>query len=340
VTFGESDLDLLLRTAAGGTRILVSTHINPDPDAIGSVLAAREMLKAVGGDPVVILHDEVPIRCRTLPGAGHILRHSSGMTSESFHAAMIVDAGSLSRIGDVASLIAPGAFLCNVDHHLSNGRFGTVNFVDLECSATAELLYLLCREAGVPLTPSLASNLFAGLLTDTGRFRHANTTPRVFQIAAELAAAGADVTRITNSMYFDVPAVDVLSMGAIYSTLELFEDAKISTMFARLDHRVEDPDSVVDLALSIRGVQVAVLFSETPEGKIRVSLRSRFDLNVAAIAERFGGGGHEKAAGFRAVGTLESVRDRLLPVLQAALRQHAHESEREPKESARAHFGT
>lgn len=329
MTFGESDLDLLRRTAAGGTRFLISTHIHPDPDAIGSVLAARELLQRLGADPVVVLHDEVPARCRILPGADQIVLHSGGSVRELFHAAMVLDAGSLSRIGDVESLIAPGAIIFNVDHHLSNNRFGTVNLVDLESSATAELLYLLCREASVPLTPSLADNLFAGLLTDTGRFRHRSTTPRVFQIASELAAAGADVTRITNGMYFDVAAVDVLSMGAIYSTLELFEDGQISTMFARLDHLVEDADSVVDVALSIRGVHVAALFSETLEGKIRVSLRSRLHVNVAAIAETFGGGGHEKAAGFRTTGTLESVRERLVPVLQAAARAGAQKAELE-----------
>jgi phosphoesterase RecJ-like protein len=329
VTFGRSDVDLLRRSAAGGTRFLISTHIHPDPDAIGSVLAARELLLHLGADPVIILHDEVPARCRVLPDAQQILRYASGAVQEVFPAVMVLDAGSLSRIGDVESLVARDAVVFNIDHHLSNNRFGTVNFVDLESSATAELLYLLCREIGLPLTRSLADNLFTGLLTDTGRFRYTNTTPRAFQIAAELARAGADVTHITNSMYFDIPAVDVLSMGAIYSTLELFEDGRISTMFARLDHLVEDPDTVVDLALSIRGVHVAALFSETPEGKIRVSLRSRHYVNVAAIAERFGGGGHEKAAGFRMRGTLESVRERLLPVLQEVVHASAEKRELE-----------
>lgn len=233
---------------------------------------------------------------------------------------MIVDAGGLERIGDVQSLIADDAVIFNVDHHLSNDRFGTVNFVDLESSATGELLFLLCREMGIAISPTLANNLYAGLLTDTGRFRHANTTSRVFRIAAELVDAGADVTPITNAMYFNIPAVDVLSVGAIYSTLELFEEGRISTMFARLEHLVEDPDSVVEIALSIRGVSTAALLMETTEGKIRVSLRSRHNVNVAAIAESFGGGGHAKAAGFRMKGTLESVRERLLPVLQAAIR--------------------
>lgn len=318
--FGASDIDLLRRIAGGGTRFLISTHVHPDPDAIGSVLAASEILLHLGAVPLVVLQDDVPERCKTLSGADEVIVYPRQPLSEKFRAAMVVDAGDLERIGDVQTLIADNAVIFNVDHHLSNDRFGTVNFVDLESSATAELLYVLCQEMGIAVSSAMANNLYAGLLTDTGRFRHANTTARTFRIAGELVDAGADVTRITNSLYFDIPAVDVLSIGAIYSTLELFEDGRISTMFARLDHVVEDPDNVVELALSIRGVMAAALLMETTEGKIRVSLRSRQHVNVAAIAESFGGGGHEKAAGFRMLGTLESVRDRLLPVLQTAVR--------------------
>ena len=320
MTFGVSEIDLLRRTAADGTRFLISTHIHPDPDAVGSVLGAREILLQLGAAPSVILHDDVPERCKFLAGADKIVFYPRHSAAEKFRAVMIVDAGGLERIGDVQSLIAEDAVVFNVDHHLSNDRFGTVNFVDLESSATAELLFLLCAEMGINISSSLANSLYAGLLTDTGRFRHSNTTARTFRIAGELVKAGADVTRVTNGMYFDIPAVDVLSIGAIYSTLELFDGGRISTMFARLEHSLEDPDNVVEIALSIRGVSAAALLMETTEGKIRVSLRSRQNVNVAAIAESFGGGGHEKAAGFRMIGTLESVRERLLPVLETAVR--------------------
>jgi bifunctional oligoribonuclease and PAP phosphatase NrnA len=317
VTFAPADLEALRRVLAGP--VLVSTHIHPDPDAIGSVLAAREMLLRLGAEPVVVLQDPVPARCRFLPGADHIISLPRAGFDRKFAAALILDAGNRSRVGDAEAHLAPGAVIVNVDHHLSNDRFGALNLVDSECAATCEMLFLLCGELGVPVTPSLANNLFAGLLTDTGRFRYSNTTARALTIAAALAEAGAEITRITNNLYFDVAASDVLSMSAIYSTLELFADGRLSTMFVRLEHLVEDPDSVVDLGLSVRGVVAAALLSETLEGKIRVSLRARHTVNVAAIAERFGGGGHEKAAGFRMKGTLESVRATLLPVLEAAL---------------------
>jgi phosphoesterase RecJ-like protein len=318
VIFAPADLDAF-KQAVRGARVLISTHIHPDPDAIGSALAVREMLLQLGADPQVLLGDDVPARLTLLPGAEHIISFPKTAVSESFHVAVVVDAGGLSRIGDVQHLIASGALIVNIDHHFSNDDFGAVNFVSQHCAATAEMLYDLLRALDLDLTQSIANNLFAGLLTDTGRFRYSNTTASVYRMAADLTDAGAEIFRITDAMYYDIAPADVRSMGAIYSTLELFADGAISTLFTRLEHLVEDPDTVVDTALSIRGVKVAVLMSETWEGKIRVSLRSKSHVNVAVIAESLGGGGHEKAAGFRMRGTLESVRERLIPILLSAL---------------------
>jgi phosphoesterase RecJ-like protein len=318
VNLNSADL-LAMKNAVRGARVVVSTHIHPDPDAIGSALAAREMLLQLGADPQVILGDEIPPRLKMLPGAGTIICYPQTPVHETFRVAMILDAGSLSRIGEVARLIAPEAVIVNIDHHFSTDDFGSINFVSQESAATAEMLFRICRDLNLTITPSLADNLYAGLLTDTGRFRYGNTTSSVMRMAADLIDAGADIFRVTDAMYYDIAPADVRSMGAVYSTLELFADGTISTLFARLDHLVEDPDTVVDMALSIRGVMVAVLISETWEGKIRVSLRSKSSVNVALIAEGFGGGGHKKASGFRMRGTLESVRERLLPVLIAAV---------------------
>jgi bifunctional oligoribonuclease and PAP phosphatase NrnA len=318
VTIDQSALEIL-RTAVAGRQVLISTHVHPDPDAIGSALAGRELLLQLGSQPTIVLEGDVPRRCRILPGADHILTLSPAMSVEKFLVAVIVDSGSLSRIGDVESLLQSGAVIANIDHHVSNDQFGAVNFVCPDCCATGEVLFRIARGLSLNVTPDLANNLYAGMLTDTGRFRYSNTTPDVLRIAAELAEAGADVNRITNGLYFDITPHDVLSTGAIYSTLEFFADGAISTMFVRLQNIVEDPDTIVDLGVSIRGVQVSALFSETTEGKIRVSLRSRSGVNVALIAQGLGGGGHEQAAGFRMKGTLESVRDRLLPVLIDAI---------------------
>ena len=307
------------RRAVNGRRVLVSTHVHPDPDAIGSSLAMRDILLRLDSEPHVILADPFPPRMQWLPGAETIVTLPAADAQNSYAVAAIVDAANRSRIGDVEKLLMTDAVVVNFDHHISNDNFGSINFVDVSCSATAELLYDLCRKLKLEITPELATNLYAGLLTDTGRFRYSNTSSRSLEVAADLMRSGANVTEITNRLYYDLPEQDLRSIGAIYSSLTMYGDGKISTLLVRLEQLVEDPDSVVDLALSIRGVEIAAMLSEAHDGKIRVSLRSRNFVNVSAIAQSFGGGGHEKAAGFRMKGTLESVRERILPALLEAV---------------------
>jgi phosphoesterase RecJ-like protein len=316
--FRRQDLETFRRSVLD-ERVLISTHVHPDPDAIGSTLAMREMLLQIGSRPDIILADLFAPRIRWLPGGEAIQTLPLAGTQVHYDVAVILDAANRSRIGDVEHLLNAPAVVYNFDHHISNDSFGTHNFVDVACCATGELLFQLCRGLELEITAELATNLYAGLLTDTGRFRYSNTNPQVFKVAAELVEAGANPTEITNRLYFDLPPDDLRSMSAIYATLTMFGDSRISTLMVRREHLVEDPDSVIDLALSIRGVEIAAMLSEAPQGKIRVSLRSKNYVNVSEIAQHFGGGGHEKAAGFRMSGTLESVRDRMLPALLEAL---------------------
>ena len=307
------------RRAVRDRKALISTHVHPDPDAIGSALAMRDILLQLDCEPHIILADPFPPRMAWLPGAETIITLPAGEAQATYDFAVIVDAANRSRIGDVEKLLTPSVEIVNIDHHISNDNFGHLNYVDVSTAATAELLFYLCRGLRLELTPDIATNLYAGLLTDTGRFRYSNTNPHVFEVAAELVRVGANPTEITNRLYYDLPEQDIRSMGGIYSTLTMFANGKIGTLMVRREQLLEDPDSVVDLALSIRGVEVAALLSEAPEGKIRISLRSRNYVNVSNIAQSFGGGGHEKAAGFRMHGTLESVRERILPALLEAV---------------------
>jgi len=295
--------------------------VRPDPDAIGSVLALREAVLQCGGVPVCVLEDECPSRCRVLFGADEILTVQGASGLEPFHDVIVVDAGNRERIGDVETLIASDARVVNIDHHVSNSQFGDLNFVDVDASASGELLFRMFRVLEIRITPTLATNLLAGIITDTGRFRHSNTSPEALRVAAKLVEAGASLSHLTEQLYFTVPARDIRSASHILSTLELHADGQISTMFVENDYAVEDPDNLIDLGRAIEGVEVAVLFSEMKDGRIRASLRSRSRVNVSVIAESFGGGGHERAAGFRMYGTFKSVQARLLPSLLDALAQ-------------------
>ncbi len=316
--FSPDHVDQLKRMSARGESILVSTHINPDPDAIGSALAAREILTRMGANVTVVVEKGFAPRLNSLPHAREIQSLTDMPAGSRFETAFIVDCGNLERIGDVANLLSQGATLFNVDHHVSNDNFGGVNWVDIECSAACELLFLLAKELELEISASLATNLYAGILTDTGRFRFSSTTPRTLLIAADLVALGANPTQITNALYYDLPAKDLLSMSRIYGSLMLHGDGLVSSIEAQRDSLVEDPDSIVDLALSIRGVEIAALMSETDGEKIRISLRSKSRVNVSKIAESLGGGGHERAAGFRMNGPLDHVRDIVIPILVEA----------------------
>ncbi len=323
MTFPAHELLKLREIAFAGSRILVASHINPDPDAIGSILAASNLLAQLGAAPVAVVERGFAPRCRSLPGADTIRTVAQLPAETRFDCAFIVDCGSLSRIGDAERFLNSGAFLINVDHHVSNDAFGSVNWVMVESSATCEILYELCRELSLKIDRDLATNLYAGILTDTGRFRFSNTHARTLQIAAELIALGTDPTTITNILYYDLPERDLRSMSRIFGSLELHGGGSVSSMIVRKESLVEDPDSIVDLGLSIRGVEIAALLSETDNDRIRVSLRSKRYVNVSEIAARLGGGGHERAAGFRMQGNLESVRERVVPILVDASRAAA-----------------
>jgi phosphoesterase RecJ-like protein len=321
VNLSPRDLDQFRSLLTPGRRVLASTHIRPDPDGIGSVLAVRELIETLGCEPLVILEDPCPPRCTFLPGADKVQTISQCAHMQPFDLAVIVDAGDRKRIGSVESLIAAGAEIVNIDHHGSNDKFGSLNFVYPDTAACGELLYFMFEALGVSITPSMAMNLYAGLLTDTGRFRHSNTTPRSLRVAASLIEAGADSPVITDHLYYTIAAPDIYSMGLILQTLELHGGGKISTMIVSLDHGIEDPDHAVDFARAIDGVEVAVLFSEMKDGKIRVSMRSKS--YVSQLAESFGGGGHLRAAGFRMRGTLEGVKARIMPALLKAVGEPA-----------------
>ena len=320
-----SDAELArLRSFFESPRVLISSHVRPDPDAIGSVLALREAVLQCGGSPVCILEDACPTRCKVLFGANEILVAGDSDFETLFDDVIIVDSGNRERIGSVEKLIAKGARVANLDHHISNSRFGNLVIVDTDAAASGELLYELFTAMRLRISETMATNMLAGLLTDTGRFRHSNTSPSALRTAAHLVELGASLATLTEQLYFTIPAHDIKSTAQILSTLELHANGLISTMFVTHDYVVEDPDNLVDLGRAIEGVEVAVLFSEMKDERIRVSLRSKSRVNVSAIAEAFGGGGHERAAGFRMYGTLRSVQARLLPSLISALETTAN----------------
>ena len=307
--------------------LLVSTHTSPDGDAVASLLAAAHLSGALGCDPHCFLDGGVPRRYRFLPGSDGI---ESKTTEENdlWDLALIVDSGSLARIGQVAAKLSPQALIINVDHHADNKQFGQLNIVYSEAASTTEILFDLAQVLNLPISEDLATLLYTGLLTDTGGFRHSNTTERAFSMAAQLLRHGVKPAEVAQAVYASNSPRGMKLLGEALSSLELNADGKVATMIVHQSNAAEELEDLAEYALTVEGVQAGALL-RIQNGTIRVSLRGRGAVVVADIARRFGGGGHAKAAGFTHEGDPEDLRLRVVEALSQEVKNSiAHPAER------------
>ncbi|RJP81219.1 MAG: bifunctional oligoribonuclease/PAP phosphatase NrnA [Candidatus Zixiibacteriota bacterium] len=305
-----ADFDALL---GGGREILVTTHVSPDGDAVASLLAAAEILRLLGSRPTCGLDGGVPLRFRFLPGSERVKKPAE-LQGRTWDGVLVLDCGSLTRIGKIADLVPPEALLVSVDHHIDNTRFAQLNILYPDASSTTELLFDLAVELDLPLSPSLAQALYTGLLTDTGGFRFSNTSDKTFTVAARLAALGVRPEVAAEAVFCTNSVDSVRLLGQALISLELSAGGRVASMVIPDQSAYEELEEVADFAMSIRGVQVTVLFRVGP-GYCRGSLRARGDHDVAHIARKYGGGGHQKAAGFTYYGLLEAIRAEVLEAL-------------------------
>lgn len=314
------ELGQVLQEIRQRRRFLVTSHARPDGDAIGSTLALAQVLRKMGKSAEVVLRDSVPVIYKPLPQAETIV-HSAQVNGD-FDAAIILECDSIQRTR-LHGL--EDHFLINIDHHVSSKPFAHVNWIDPTAVATAELVFRLAQAAQVKLTPEIATCLYTALLTDTGSFCYAGTNECTFELAKYLVEHGADPGRIAQNVYFSSPISKMRLLGAALSRLE--RDGAVVWMsvtrhdmerFAALD---EDCEGLVNYALGIAGVEVALFFREVAQERIRVSIRSKGAVNVAEIAEKFGGGGHECAGGFSTEGPVEEAAKRVLTELRRKVLQ-------------------
>ena len=317
-----ADLAALLRGAP--RRCVVTSHVRPDGDAIGSALALALALQRLGHRVLVLNEDGLPDNLRFLPGGGLVTRPSGTVEADIVFA---LDNATQPRLGEgVNAAIAGAPLLVNVDHHLSNTRYGHQYYVDSASPATGQIVAEWLDAAGVPLDPAIAENLYTAISTDTGSFQYSNTTPATYRWAARLIEAGLDVGELNRKIYQSSPLRRVKLLGELLRVLELSPDGRVaswhltSEMVARAGARPEDSENMIDHIRGIDGVVVAAFFEELPDGRVRLSLRSkdqRFD--ASALCARFGGGGHRMAAGARLRGPISEARDRVLSSIHEAL---------------------
>ncbi|MGA9389477.1 MAG: bifunctional oligoribonuclease/PAP phosphatase NrnA [Candidatus Sulfotelmatobacter sp.] len=296
-------------------RFVLTSHARPDGDAIGSALACCQVLRSLGKHADVVLHDGVPRIYRALPFAGDVLQ--SDRVDGNYEAAIILECDSIHRTR-LEGL--EHRFLISIDHHVSGRPFAHVNWIDPHAVATGEMVFRLAREAGAPFSPEIATCLYTALMTDTGSFMFQGTNEHTFALARELALAGADPSHCARSIYFAHSVAKMRLLGEALRSLNTEGNVGWTWVTrAQMDlcgAKEEDCEGLVNYVLSIGEVEVAAFLRELSDGHFRVSLRSKGKLDVARIAEGFGGGGHACASGCSVDGPLDHAVRQVLDNLR------------------------
>lgn len=315
----------LLRKIRQGNRFLLTSHVNPDGDAIGSEMGLARILRRLGKSAVVWNRDPTPAVYLTLPGSDriHVGEQPPAGFPEVFDAVIVLECPSLDRTGLEAHLTARP--LLNLDHHLGNQHYGAVNWVDTAAPAVGEMVYRLCQALKVSLDPETASSLYLTLVTDTGGFRFSNSTPAAFEAAAALVRDGAQPEHVSQWLYESQPLSAVRLLGEMLPTLALHTDGRIATvrltreMFEKVGAGPGDSEGLIDVPRSVAGVEAVALLRQKEDGSYKVSLRSRGEVDVEKIARHHGGGGHRNAAGFSYDGDATDLERQVVEALSAAL---------------------
>lgn len=302
--------------------VLIS-HVRPDGDAIGSQIALGAALIAAGKSVHLINEDGLPENLAFLEGSELI--QTPPAEPLDIEVAIALDTATKPRLGEHALHAASRAKLwINIDHHVSNPRYGDLNLIDSTSPATGQILYDLITTLGLPMPTASRDAIYVAVSTDTGSFQYPATTARTYDMAADLIRRGLDVGTLNSRTYDEHPYRRLELMRALLNTLERSPDGRVAHWELRdevrttLALRPEDSEGLIDIIRAIRGVQVAVFFEELPDGKIRVSMRSKDRrVDVCQIALAFGGGGHALAAGIRMSGPLEAAKTRVLDAVLA-----------------------
>jgi phosphoesterase RecJ-like protein len=308
-------LDEVLNQIGRRQTFILTSHARPDGDAVGSALACCQILRSMGKQASVVLSDGIPVIYRPLPFADTVL-HDTGEAPEA-EAVIILECDSVQRTRLTG---LERHYLINIDHHATARPFADVNWIDPSACATAEMIFRLAREAGVKISPEVATCLYTAVLTDTGSFCFHGTTERTFSLAQELVRCGADPVSIAQNVYFSTQLSKMRLLGAALSGLH--REGTLAWMHVeretmeRCEASEEDCEGLVNYALAIKGIEVALFFREQPDGCFRVSLRSKGAVNVATVAQAFGGGGHECASGCCVPGPLSAATQSLLAQLR------------------------
>ncbi len=298
----------------------ITTHIKPDGDGVGSSLGLCWLLRSLGKSASVIANGPIPPTYSTLPGADEI-KHTTEIT-EDYDAVFIIECSDIDRPG-IRGL--ENEFTVNIDHHATSEHFGTINWIDSTASAVGEMIYNLCKAIGGKITKEIAECLYLALVTDTGSFHFSNTTDRTLKVASELVKAGVKPADVSESIYNSYPWSRIELMSRVLGTVRRDASGRIATLRQTLQMRHEasaldgDNNGFVNIPLAAKDIIASVYMREVGPQQYRVSLRSKGSLNVARVAEGFGGGGHRNAAGLRIEGDWDEREAEIVAAIAAAI---------------------
>jgi bifunctional oligoribonuclease and PAP phosphatase NrnA len=328
VSAARSKFEEIGRVLREHQRFAILSHVRPDGDALGSQLALALSLKQLGKEVRVWNEDGMLDKYSFLPRAELLTKPPS--TPDVVDVAVALDTAIQNRLGTALAAVRSAKIWVNIDHHLSNPCYGDVVYVDPVAPATAEIVFRLIKSQSLPFNHDIAENLYAAISTDTGSFQYPQTSAHTFEIAAELIRAGLDVGRLNQQLYENYPRRRLELLRELLRTMRFECGGRVASFSlsvrtaAELGVLPEDNEGLIDHLRAIRGVIVAVFFEELAEGKVRVSMRSKSDaVDVCAICQKFGGGGHTLAAGARVRGTLAEVEKRVLEEIGDVLKSHS-----------------
>jgi phosphoesterase RecJ-like protein len=317
------DLDAIVAAIGRRQRFVIVSHARPDGDAIGSQMAAAYALARLGKQVSVLSADPAPPPLLQFPGVPEIRivdRVDEAPGDDA--AAIIMECGDLARTG-VAGL--EQFFVINIDHHPGNAAYGQLNWFDPTASACGEMVFDLVRALGVPLTREIATHIYLAILTDTGSFHYSNITPRTFDICRQALEAGVKPVDVARDVYDSNNMGRLKLFGAVLSDMQIDSSGRIAIVY--LDHEMarqaggtyEDTEGIINLPLTVKEIQAVVFFKQGEGEEYRVSMRSKGDIDIGAIAKEFGGGGHKNAAGCIKTGPIDTLQKLFIEKIEEAI---------------------
>jgi bifunctional oligoribonuclease and PAP phosphatase NrnA len=315
-------LDEAAKALANADEVTLVCHVNPDADAIGSMLGLANHLAGRGVKVAAAApnkFEDLPRWVEALPGRELLV--AAGKLPKSPKVLVTLDAADLGRLDGLTHLVEKAETTIVVDHHRTNPGFGTINLIDPDASSTAEVVYRLIQRMGDEPDETVAACLYAGLITDTGRFQYESATPEVLRIGAELRERDFDHARLAQALYADGSVAYLRLLAVVLGRVQHVPEANLVWTYATrkdLDEAkvpIQETDDLIDVIRMARETDVAAVLKEQKAGGFKVSMRSRGDTNVAEVAEAFGGGGHRLAAGYSAKGSVEEASQALIETL-------------------------